>query len=320
MCKMVDRKKLLLRTWLHSKNARYCGITVLALIVVQVVLSMDGNGGGGRDNQGSDKLTSPPKRHHNDDDLAENIVKDSLRRFAENVPEKSSHASQKKDEVVVKKKLSKKEEKTAQVEPIVSGAVQMIDKLVKANGNKDTLESYNMIKSMIMLWNPEASKWAGNASAVYKYGARRHFAYPILTYNLLICRKQLELLDEDEASWSPVEDPVEMTEVSSVLEQCGCTRKVMAAATDAALNASMCSEHSFDRGSHQRVHNYSAGFRLILSMLTRSGLASDAGDRLLLLREPGLQAGQGEEVLPGHQGQSRTVAAILQGVDNQGLL
>ncbi len=44
--------------------------------------------------------------------------------------------------------------------------------------------------------------------------------------------------------------------VQSVVEQCGCTRTIVANKEkdpETARNASTCSQHSFDRGRHQRV-------------------------------------------------------------------
>jgi hypothetical protein len=35
-------------------------------------------------------------------------------------------------------------------------------------GSASAVEAYDMVKSIMMMWNPEASKWAGNASRLYK--------------------------------------------------------------------------------------------------------------------------------------------------------
>ena len=124
----------------------------------------------------------------------------------------------------------------------VGGTVRMIDSFMKTNGNKDTLEKYNIIKSMIMLWNPEASKWATNASVTY--------------------RERMSLIDQ-KASWVPVENSPPKSDVESRIEQCDCVRRIPSTPyTDdegddlgsrPALNTSMCSEHSHDRGPNQRV-------------------------------------------------------------------
>ena len=51
---------------------------------------------------------------------------------------------------------------------LLTGAVQLLDGAVEEMGNKQTLQTYDMIKGMMAMWNPQASRWATNASAVYK--------------------------------------------------------------------------------------------------------------------------------------------------------
>ena len=52
--------------------------------------------------------------------------------------------------------------------PLLTGAVQLLDEAVVESGSKRVLETYDMIKSMMEMWNPQASRWAANASATYK--------------------------------------------------------------------------------------------------------------------------------------------------------
>ncbi len=54
------------------------------------------------------------------------------------------------------------------VQPVVSGAVSLIDNAVRESGNAEAVETYEMIKAAMMMWNPEASRWASNASALYR--------------------------------------------------------------------------------------------------------------------------------------------------------
>ena len=51
---------------------------------------------------------------------------------------------------------------------LLTGAVQFLDGAVVESGNKQILQTYDMIKGMMAMWNPKASRWAANASAVYK--------------------------------------------------------------------------------------------------------------------------------------------------------
>ena len=51
---------------------------------------------------------------------------------------------------------------------LLTGAVQLLDEAVVESGSKRVLETYDMIKSMMEMWNPQASRWAANASATYK--------------------------------------------------------------------------------------------------------------------------------------------------------
>ena len=124
------------------------------------------------------------------------------------------------------------------LDPIVSKTVKLFDKFMVSNANTETVEKYNVFKSMMILWNRDASKWATNASLFYREQmAVREAAGTRLDY----------------------EAPVERREVESVVEQCGCRRKIMSSSTpeeEAAAvprNSSMCSLHSLDRGNNQRV-------------------------------------------------------------------
>ena len=51
---------------------------------------------------------------------------------------------------------------------LLTAGVQLLDGAVQASGSEQTLQTYGMIKSMMAMWNPQASRWAANASAVYK--------------------------------------------------------------------------------------------------------------------------------------------------------
>ena len=77
-------------------------------------------------------------------------------------------------------KKKKEKEKSSEAEDILETAedsdlsslltagVQLLDGAVQASGSEQTLQTYGMIKSMMAMWNPQASRWAANASAVYK--------------------------------------------------------------------------------------------------------------------------------------------------------
>ena len=56
----------------------------------------------------------------------------------------------------------------ADLSSLLTAGVQLLDGAVQASGNEQTLQTYDMIKSMMAMWNPQASRWAANASAVYK--------------------------------------------------------------------------------------------------------------------------------------------------------
>ena len=51
---------------------------------------------------------------------------------------------------------------------LLTAGVQLLDGAMQASGSEQTLQTYGMIKSMMAMWNPQASRWAANASAVYK--------------------------------------------------------------------------------------------------------------------------------------------------------
>ena len=77
-------------------------------------------------------------------------------------------------------KKKKEKEKSSEAEDIfetaedsdlsslLTAGVQLLDGAVQASGNEQTLQTYDIIKSMMAMWNPQASRWAANASAVYK--------------------------------------------------------------------------------------------------------------------------------------------------------
>ena len=54
------------------------------------------------------------------------------------------------------------------VSSLLTGAVQFLDGAVEESGSKQMLQTYGMLKGMMAMWNPQASRWAANASAVYK--------------------------------------------------------------------------------------------------------------------------------------------------------
>ncbi len=53
-------------------------------------------------------------------------------------------------------------------QPVVDQTVDLIDNLVKTSGSDSVKQNYLLVKSMLSLWNPEASKWAQRASAKYR--------------------------------------------------------------------------------------------------------------------------------------------------------
>ena len=59
-------------------------------------------------------------------------------------------------------------EDSADLSSLLTAGVQLLDGAMQASGSEQTLQTYGMIKSMMAMWNPQASRWAANASAVYK--------------------------------------------------------------------------------------------------------------------------------------------------------
>ena len=59
-------------------------------------------------------------------------------------------------------------EDSADLSSLLTAGVQLLDGAVQASGSEQTLQTYGLIKSMMAMWNPQASRWAANASAVYK--------------------------------------------------------------------------------------------------------------------------------------------------------
>ncbi len=92
---------------------------------------------------------------------------------------------------------------------------------------------------MLALWNPEASKWAREASARYK--------------KLVNLRQKF---GKDEFGQKPEE---KLQEITTEVEQCGCNRKIVTSFRGneeelARISAnSTCSRHSAARGDGQRV-------------------------------------------------------------------
>ena len=135
-----------------------------------------------------------------------------------------------------------------QVNPLVSKTVQMFDKFMTNNGDSGTIEKYNVFKSMMILWNRDASKWASNASMFY--------------------REQLEIRGDHIPDY---EAPRQMKEVRSTVEQCGCQRNIMSNRKEGetfARNSSTCSLHSLDRGNNQRVRRIRERGETIWCILT----------------------------------------------------
>ena len=60
------------------------------------------------------------------------------------------------------------EDSDSDLTSLLTAGVQLLDGAVQASGSEQTLQTYDMIKSMMAMWNPQASRWAANASAVYK--------------------------------------------------------------------------------------------------------------------------------------------------------
>ncbi len=64
---------------------------------------------------------------------------------------------------------TKKHSDASRVQPVVDQTVDIIDNLVKQSGSDTIMKNYLMVKSMMKLYNPEASKWAQRASAKYRW-------------------------------------------------------------------------------------------------------------------------------------------------------
>ena len=75
-------------------------------------------------------------------------------------------------------KLSRKEKQSKSDSPtkardkelkqVVNATVNLVDWLVESSDSDATKDKYAMVKSMLMLWNPEASRWARNVSLHYR--------------------------------------------------------------------------------------------------------------------------------------------------------
>lgn len=97
-----------------------------------------------------------------------------------------------------------------------------------------------MVKSMLMLWNADASKWARNASVHYKAAMEKKWEDPNYVN-----------------PWGEKDELPKMKPVQTMIEQCQCQRTVNASevidVNTVNFNDSTCSKHSVYRGKGQRV-------------------------------------------------------------------
>lgn len=121
--------------------------------------------------------------------------------------------------------------KASSINPAAQNLVRFVDRLMHDNASPTILQQYNIIKSELVLWNPEASQWARNASRNYKQ----------------------EVTNETKLE----EGKVEVVSVSSHVEECGCDRTVSrrmdSPPLDDLWNQTTCSRSSVFRGIGQKV-------------------------------------------------------------------
>ena len=88
----------------------------------------------------------------------------------EELPEsESNHVATKTDQ----NEPSKDSKRDKNLKKMVNATVGLVDWLVESSDSQATKDKYDMVKSMLVLWNPEASRWARNASLVYREALRK---------------------------------------------------------------------------------------------------------------------------------------------------
>ncbi len=133
---------------------------------------------------------------------------------------------------------------TLKVQPFVEEGFKIMDQFADQDS-----ETYKALKSMFVLWNPESSKWAVQASRKY--------------------RRALEVRPQRPRDWDPEPDRDQVADRSVLVEQCGCKRNIKAHTMVSyngqdhgeGINSNMstCSHHSYHRGAKQKV-NISSDF------------------------------------------------------------
>ena len=139
-----------------------------------------------------------------------------------------------------KERHRKKQDENDEMQPLVNGAVDLVDSLVNTHGSEYIVENYNVVKSMLMLWNPEASQWARKVSVEYKAAVETR-------------------TERARRKGDPIPPMQLLKDVP--IEQCGCKRSINATEVDfdleTTVNSSTCSRHSVFRGRNQRVIGFS---------------------------------------------------------------
>lgn len=117
--------------------------------------------------------------------------------------------------------------------PLLRKSTSVLDDFVQSNGDASLKQNYYQLKSMMALWNPEASRWATKWSKRYR-----------------------KMLDQLEGPWTlPRSNDETMSRITSVVEQCNCSRTIWARSNQQghSKEGSTCSQHAFDRGPFQKV-------------------------------------------------------------------
>ncbi|TRY79599.1 hypothetical protein TCAL_05903 [Tigriopus californicus] len=117
--------------------------------------------------------------------------------------------------------------------PLIRQSTSLLDNLVQTNAGDSLKQNYFELKSMLALWNPEASQWATKWSKRYR-----------------------QMLDQLLGPWTlPRANDETLTRITSVVEQCKCSRTIWARSNqeDQHREGSTCSQHAFDRGPFQKV-------------------------------------------------------------------
>jgi hypothetical protein len=142
------------------------------------------------------------------------------------------------------------------------------------------------LRSMFLLWNPESSKWAAQASRKY--------------------HKALPERPDRPRDWYEEPDKDKRIDRTVLVEQCGCKRKISAhtmvdyqGGDHGNSSMSTCSFHSFYRGAKQKVMRKNIFLFSISSFNNANFIIIGCG--IFVLRKSKFNARKREKILSGNQ-------------------